>query len=176
MAAAGACLFSAALFRRPAGKPSSSRISSTTPRLAVSVDRVPASTAAAESGEGNGAVVREKRREEKNEKEKENRRMNGWKEYLEYSKELIEPDGGPPRWFSPLECASRLDNSPLLLFLPGKFFFFFLIYFTFCCFVMLFVCVNPSVIFLPLFSFFPSCFSLLFGCTLVFSFFSSHSL
>ncbi|KAL3009330.1 hypothetical protein AAZX31_07G077700 [Glycine max] len=123
MAAAGACLFSAALFRRPAGKPSSSRISSTTPRLAVSVDRVPASTAAAaaaESGEGNGAVVREKRREEKNEKEKENRRMNGWKEYLEYSKELIEPDGGPPRWFSPLECASRLDNSPLLLFLPDK--------------------------------------------------------
>ncbi|KAH1241075.1 Acyltransferase-like protein, chloroplastic [Glycine max] len=123
MAAAGACLFSAALFRRPAGKPSSSRISSTTPRLAVSVDRVPASTAAAaaaESGEGNGAVVREKRREEKNEKEKENRRMNGWKEYLEYSKELIEPDGGPPRWFSPLECASRLDNSPLLLFLPER--------------------------------------------------------
>ncbi|KAG4938308.1 hypothetical protein AAZX31_16G048200 [Glycine max] len=119
MAAAGACLFSAALFRRPAGKPSSSRISSTTPRLAVSADRVPASTAAAESGEGNGAVVREKRREEKNEKEKENRRMHGWKEYLEHSKELIEPDGGPPRWFSPLECASRLDNSPLLLFLPG---------------------------------------------------------
>ncbi|KHM99237.1 Acyltransferase-like protein, chloroplastic [Glycine soja] len=45
--------------------------------------------------------------------------MHGWKEYLEHSKELIEPDGGPPRWFSPLECASRLDNSPLLLFLPG---------------------------------------------------------
>ncbi|KAG4912584.1 hypothetical protein JHK86_053017 [Glycine max] len=121
MAAAGACLFSAALFRReppsPAGKPSSHRISSTTPRLAVSVDRVPASTAAVESGEGNGAVVREKRMEEK--EEKENRRMNGWKEYLEQSKELIEPDGGPPRWFSPLECASRLDYSPLLLFLPG---------------------------------------------------------
>ena len=126
MAAAGACLFSAALFRReppsPAGKPSSHRISSTTPRLAVSVDRVPASTAAVESGEGNGAVVREKRMEEK--EEKENRRMNGWKEYLEQSKELIEPDGGPPRWFSPLECASRLDYSPLLLFLPGKYFFF----------------------------------------------------
>ncbi|CAK7328372.1 unnamed protein product [Dovyalis caffra] len=28
-------------------------------------------------------------------------------------------DGGPPRWFSPLECGSRSDNSPLLLFLPG---------------------------------------------------------
>nr|AZM65208.1 diacylglycerol acyltransferase 9 [Vitellaria paradoxa] len=28
-------------------------------------------------------------------------------------------DGGPPRWFSPLECGSRLKDSPLLLFLPG---------------------------------------------------------
>ncbi|KAJ6302295.1 hypothetical protein OIU77_016392 [Salix suchowensis] len=27
--------------------------------------------------------------------------------------------GGPPRWFSPLDCGSRLDNSPLLLYLPG---------------------------------------------------------
>ncbi|KAL7257182.1 hypothetical protein ACSBR1_010999 [Camellia fascicularis] len=28
-------------------------------------------------------------------------------------------DGGPPRWFSPLECRSRSNDSPLLLFLPG---------------------------------------------------------
>ncbi|GMP29765.1 hypothetical protein CsSME_00004736 [Camellia sinensis var. sinensis] len=27
-------------------------------------------------------------------------------------------DGGPPRWFSPLECRSRSNDSPLLLFLP----------------------------------------------------------
>ncbi|KAG6435094.1 hypothetical protein SASPL_106745 [Salvia splendens] len=27
-------------------------------------------------------------------------------------------DGGPPRWFSPLECRSRLKDSPLLLYLP----------------------------------------------------------
>nr|DAD30462.1 TPA_asm: hypothetical protein HUJ06_009313 [Nelumbo nucifera] len=40
------------------------------------------------------------------------------KDYLECSKDLIKPDGGPPRWFSPLECASRLENSPLLLYLP----------------------------------------------------------
>ncbi|KAJ6298849.1 hypothetical protein OIU76_019916 [Salix suchowensis] len=26
---------------------------------------------------------------------------------------------GPPRWFSPLDCGSRLDNSPLPLYLPG---------------------------------------------------------
>ena len=41
------------------------------------------------------------------------------KDYLEQSKELIRSDGGPPRWFSPLECGSPLESSPLLLFLPG---------------------------------------------------------
>ncbi|KAL9170733.1 hypothetical protein ABFS82_04G165900 [Erythranthe guttata] len=41
--------------------------------------------------------------------------------YAEQSKKLTEVDGGgPPRWFSPLECGcSRSTNSPLLLFLPG---------------------------------------------------------
>ncbi|CAH8358050.1 unnamed protein product [Eruca vesicaria subsp. sativa] len=28
-------------------------------------------------------------------------------------------DGGPPRWFSPLECSSRAPGSPLLLYIPG---------------------------------------------------------
>ncbi|CAL9223987.1 unnamed protein product [Arabidopsis halleri] len=28
-------------------------------------------------------------------------------------------DGGPPRWFSPLECGARAPGSPLLLYLPG---------------------------------------------------------
>ncbi|KAJ8771913.1 hypothetical protein K2173_027090 [Erythroxylum novogranatense] len=41
------------------------------------------------------------------------------KDYFEASSELIRSDGGPPRWFSPMECGSRLHNSPLLLFLPG---------------------------------------------------------
>ncbi|KAF9622394.1 hypothetical protein IFM89_031197 [Coptis chinensis] len=42
------------------------------------------------------------------------------KDYLERSKELIKADGGPPRWFSPLECgAARLNNAPLFLYLPG---------------------------------------------------------
>ncbi|KAL5058806.1 hypothetical protein RYX36_030410 [Vicia faba] len=47
------------------------------------------------------------------------RRRSGWKEYLKQAKELIEADGGPPRWFSPLDCGSQLENSPLMLFLPG---------------------------------------------------------
>ncbi|XP_042501765.1 acyltransferase-like protein At3g26840, chloroplastic isoform X3 [Macadamia integrifolia] len=58
-----------------------------------------------------------------NEIEKE-RRLS-IEDYLEGTKDLIsrkwDGDGRapPPRWFSPLECASRLDNSPLLFFLPG---------------------------------------------------------
>ncbi|KAF8390709.1 hypothetical protein HHK36_025236 [Tetracentron sinense] len=41
------------------------------------------------------------------------------KDFLERSKDMIRSDGGPPRWFSPLECGSRLKDSPLLLSLPG---------------------------------------------------------
>ncbi|CAI9763110.1 unnamed protein product [Fraxinus pennsylvanica] len=42
------------------------------------------------------------------------------RDYLELSRDLIaRSDGGPPRWFSPLECGARLKDSPLLLFLPG---------------------------------------------------------
>ncbi|KAM7509303.1 hypothetical protein LguiA_019756 [Lonicera macranthoides] len=42
------------------------------------------------------------------------------KEYFKQSRDfIIQSDGGPPRWFSPLECGSRLNNSPLLLYLPG---------------------------------------------------------
>lgn len=41
------------------------------------------------------------------------------KDYFEQAKDFISSDGGPPRWFSPLGGGSRLDDSPLLLFLPG---------------------------------------------------------
>jgi len=114
MAATAACLFPPAPFsgplKSPVGKLNSYRTSIVTTRLATSGEHAPTGTAEV------------KRAEEK--KEKDERRINGWKEYLEQSKELIVPDGGPPRWFSPLECARRLDNSPLLLFLPGQYFFF----------------------------------------------------
>lgn len=32
-------------------------------------------------------------------------------------------DGGPPRWFCPLECSPAFKDAPTLLFLPGKLFF-----------------------------------------------------
>ncbi|PSS30307.1 Acyltransferase-like protein [Actinidia chinensis var. chinensis] len=42
------------------------------------------------------------------------------KDYFEQSKDMIRSnDGGPPRWFSPLECGSQSNDSPLLFFLPG---------------------------------------------------------
>ncbi|XP_059652628.1 phytyl ester synthase 1, chloroplastic-like isoform X2 [Cornus florida] len=41
------------------------------------------------------------------------------KDYLDAAKEIIKPDGGPPRWFCPIECGQPLKDSPVLLFLPG---------------------------------------------------------
>ncbi|KAK9292609.1 hypothetical protein L1049_020584 [Liquidambar formosana] len=41
------------------------------------------------------------------------------KDYLDVAKEMIKPDGGPPRWFCPVECGRPLKDSPTLLFLPG---------------------------------------------------------
>ncbi|KAK2666060.1 hypothetical protein Ddye_004634 [Dipteronia dyeriana] len=41
------------------------------------------------------------------------------KDYFVESKDMIKADGGPPRWFSPLETGSHSHDSPLLLYLPG---------------------------------------------------------
>lgn len=41
------------------------------------------------------------------------------KDYLEIGSEIIKPDGGPPRWFTPISAGPPLEDSPLLLFLPG---------------------------------------------------------
>ncbi|XP_022740299.1 acyltransferase-like protein At3g26840, chloroplastic isoform X3 [Durio zibethinus] len=42
------------------------------------------------------------------------------KDYFQECRDLmIGSDGGPPRWFSPLECGSHTRDSPLFLFLPG---------------------------------------------------------
>lgn len=44
------------------------------------------------------------------------------KDYFDEATVMIRPDGGPPRWFSPLECGSRSPDSPLLLYVPGLLF------------------------------------------------------
>ncbi|PKA57490.1 Acyltransferase-like protein [Apostasia shenzhenica] len=41
------------------------------------------------------------------------------KDYLDAAREIIRPDGGPPRWFCPPECGQPIKDAPLLLFLPG---------------------------------------------------------
>ncbi|OVA15061.1 Diacylglycerol acyltransferase [Macleaya cordata] len=41
------------------------------------------------------------------------------RDYLDIAKEMVKPDGGPPRWFCPVECGKPLKDSPVLLFLPG---------------------------------------------------------
>lgn len=42
------------------------------------------------------------------------------KDYIDASKDIICRDGGPPRWFCPVECGQPLKDSPVLLFLPGN--------------------------------------------------------
>lgn len=41
------------------------------------------------------------------------------KDYFTAAKDIVRDDGGPPRWFSPIECGRPVTNAPLLLFLPG---------------------------------------------------------
>ncbi|XP_073009426.1 phytyl ester synthase 1, chloroplastic isoform X2 [Typha latifolia] len=41
------------------------------------------------------------------------------KDYFDAAKEIIKDDGGPPRWFCPVECGPPIKDAPLLLFLPG---------------------------------------------------------
>ncbi|XP_011045778.1 PREDICTED: acyltransferase-like protein At3g26840, chloroplastic [Populus euphratica] len=85
------------------------------------------------SGNGRFKKKREEEAETEGKKEKQNPYVleiekkeiefkssrKGLDAYFEGCRNFIKSDGGPPRWFSPLECGSRLDNSPLLLFLPG---------------------------------------------------------
>ncbi|GBG77548.1 hypothetical protein CBR_g23993 [Chara braunii] len=40
-------------------------------------------------------------------------------EYLTRVKELLRPDGGPPRWFCPIDARPPTADLPLMLFLPG---------------------------------------------------------
>ncbi|KAI9121755.1 hypothetical protein K1719_007145 [Acacia pycnantha] len=82
----------------------------------ASVNEVPATR----SIEKRGLEKEEIEWREEEEGEGERRETGGWKAYFEYSKELIKSDGGPSRWFSPLCGGSWLNNSPLLLFLPGR--------------------------------------------------------
>jgi hypothetical protein len=42
------------------------------------------------------------------------------RDYFDMAKDIVKPDGGPPRWFCPVSCGSPLKDSPVLLFLAGN--------------------------------------------------------
>lgn len=54
-------------------------------------------------------------------------------DYFDVARQLIRPDGGPPRWFCPVECGRPIAGAPVLLFLPGNN----------CCFA--FSVISPSI-------------------------------
>lgn len=49
------------------------------------------------------------------------RKRKNLKDYIDEAKDMIKSDGGPPRWFTPVECRSHTSDSPLLFYLPGLF-------------------------------------------------------
>ncbi|KAH9791719.1 AB hydrolase-1 domain-containing protein [Citrus sinensis] len=95
-------------------------------RLAVSNEQAQASTAsrstaATRSFAHNELEAETKRRVSVDEycSEGNGKRL---KDYFDEAERVIRSsssDGGPPRWFSPLECGPHSPQSPLLLFLPG---------------------------------------------------------
>lgn len=46
--------------------------------------------------------------------------LNTVKDYLYAARDVIKPDGGPPRWFCPVDCGRPVKDSPTLFFLPGN--------------------------------------------------------
>lgn len=91
---------------------------------AVEKDR--SSSLSIDAGNGHlSSAVREKKKKDGAQEELEVYWDDGYgtqtvKEYLELAKEIIKPDGGPPRWFAPVSCGPHLKDSPALFFLPGK--------------------------------------------------------
>ncbi|XP_031265805.1 acyltransferase-like protein At3g26840, chloroplastic isoform X2 [Pistacia vera] len=132
MAMAGAFFFSAdlsPLFRRDmmsaSGKTKRSPILK---RLAASTEQRPSPTTVRTktARERSSSFVEKKSSSEEverirgvNVEDEPERNRKSFKDYFEEAKDMIRSDGGPPRWFSPLECGSHAPDSPLLLYLSG---------------------------------------------------------
>lgn len=74
--------------------------------------------------DGVSSVVEGKKREESEEVKLEALWDDGYgtetvQDYLDCARDIIKPDGGPVRWFTPISCGPHLSGSPVLLFLPG---------------------------------------------------------
>lgn len=132
MAMAGAFIFSAdlsPLFRRDmisaSGKTKRSPILK---RLAASTEQrsSPTTVRTTTARETRSSFVEKKSSSEEAERirgvnveEEPERNRKSFKDYFEEAKDMIRSDGGPPRWFSPLECGSHAPDCPLLLYMPG---------------------------------------------------------
>ncbi|PRQ34588.1 putative diacylglycerol acyltransferase, alpha/Beta hydrolase [Rosa chinensis] len=118
------CLFPPSIFRHeltssPSGRSKLTALFSINPsrtrtrRLAVSTHHTPTLTSRI-----TGAMEDHDHRHRHVEDE-----LVSFKHFIEQAKDLVRPDSSTsapsPRWFSPLDCGPPLDNSPLLLFLPG---------------------------------------------------------
>lgn len=139
MTAIGACIFAAgfspAVVRSCLTPSSGKKKSNPTRRFAVSTEQILTKKAETTTTSFPENERLKMKRSENGKQEKQNpviwelaeaekKIRKSLKDYFEESKDFIRSDGGPPRWFSPLECGSRLDESPLLLYLPGKSFLF----------------------------------------------------
>ncbi|KAL6846791.1 hypothetical protein ACP4OV_024239 [Aristida adscensionis] len=97
----------------PRSRPSAWRAAEAPRPRAVAVAAASSAAAAASSSSGlNAAAVAPSAA----------RRGGGVREYVEAAREMARwRDGGPPRWFSPLECAGgdRIPGAPTMLYLPG---------------------------------------------------------
>ncbi|XP_022029263.1 acyltransferase-like protein At1g54570, chloroplastic isoform X1 [Helianthus annuus] len=40
-------------------------------------------------------------------------------DYIDIAMSMLKSDGGPPRWFCPVACGKPLNDSPVLLYIPG---------------------------------------------------------
>ncbi|KDO46463.1 hypothetical protein CISIN_1g0416412mg, partial [Citrus sinensis] len=127
------CIFSAdlsAIYRRD--KTSSfgeRRRNPVLKRVAVTTEQTSSNSGTAVTTSGRSFVQEKAQRSSEAEAETSLRRVNvegDWeesrkslKDYFDEAKDMIRSDGGPPRWFSPLECGAHSPDSPLLLYLPG---------------------------------------------------------
>lgn len=103
-------------------------------RVAVTTEQTSSNSGTAVTTSGRSFVQEKAQRSSEAEAETSLRRVNvegdseetrkSLKDYFDEAKDMIRSDGGPPRWFSPLECGAHSPDSPLLLYLPGLFLYF----------------------------------------------------
>ncbi|KAG8045433.1 hypothetical protein GUJ93_ZPchr0008g13587 [Zizania palustris] len=121
---AGACLRRRCVRRRRHGH-APGRLSLRASSLEAPADTAPAADEEKGQAERKKTTARRRRTKKANELGLEVLYDDGFgeatvKDYFEALRGMPLDDGGPPRWFCPVECGQpAVDTAPLLLFLPG---------------------------------------------------------